>query len=66
MSKNKLPEEITLIILRKNLEKAAEILVSLLNSKNEEIRLQAAITIIERVLGKPVQRIQVERDKNST
>ena len=65
MRKNKSPEEISLSILRRNLEKAAEILVSLLDSKNEEIKLQAAIAIIERVLGKPVQRIQIERDKNS-
>ena len=65
MSKNKSPEEISLSILRKNLEKAAEVLVSLLDSKNEEIKLQAAIAIIERVLGKPIQRIQLEEDKNS-
>ena len=66
MRKNKSPEEISLSILRRNLEKAAEILVSLLDSKNEEIKLQAAIAIIERVLGKPVQRIQLEKEKNST
>ena len=65
MRKNKSPEEISHSILRRNLEKAAEILVSLLDSKNEEIKLQAAIAIIERVLGKPIQRIQLEEDKNS-
>lgn len=66
MSKNKSPEEIALSIFRKNVEKAAEVLVSLLNSKDEEIRLQAAIALIERVLGKPILRIRLEEDKNST
>jgi len=62
---NKSQEE-ALNILRRNFVKAAEVLVSLLKSENEEIRLQAAIAIIERVLGKPVQHIRFEKDQNST
>ena len=66
MSNNRTPEKIAISILHKNLTKAADILVSLLNSKNEEIRLRAAIAIIEQVLGKPVQRIQLKKEQNST
>jgi len=62
---NKSQEE-ALNILRRNFVKAVEVLVSLLKSENEEIRLQAAIAIIERVLGKPVQHIRFEKDQNST
>ena len=60
--KNKSPEKIAIAILRKNLVKATEVLVSLLESKDEEIRLRAAIAIIEQVLGKPVQRIQLKKE----
>lgn len=62
---NKSQEE-AINILRRNFVKATEVLVSLLKSENEEIRLQAAIAIIERVLGKPVQPIRFEKDENST
>ncbi len=64
--KNKSPEEITIAILRKNLVKATEVLVSLLESKDESVRLQAAIAIIEWVLGKPVQPIRHESAHRST
>ncbi len=33
--------------------KEAEIIVSLLNSKNDMVKLEAAIFILDRVLGKP-------------
>ncbi|MBI3589486.1 MAG: hypothetical protein HY093_03710 [Candidatus Liptonbacteria bacterium] len=64
--KNKKPEEIAIEILRKNVVKATKVLVSLLESKDESIRLQAAIIIIEYVLGKPVQPIRHESAKHST
>jgi len=60
------PEQIAREILRKNVVKAVSVLVSLLESKDETVRLQAAITIIEYVLGKPVQPIRHESAKHST
>jgi len=62
----KSPEEIAIAILRKNVVKAVSVLVSLLESTDETVRLQAAITIIEYVLGKPVQLIRHESTKHST
>ncbi len=62
----KSPEEIAIAILRKNLVKATEMLVSLLGSKDESIRLQAAIAIIEYVLGKPVQTIRYEKSESNS
>ena len=59
-------EEIAKAILRKNLVKATTVLVSLLESKDEAVRLQAAIIVIEYVLGKPVQPIRYEMKNNST
>ncbi len=64
--KNKKPEEIAMEILRKNVVKATKVLVSLLESKDESVRLQAAISIIEWVLGKPVQPIRHESRSNSS
>ena len=58
----KSPEEIARAILRKNVVKAVKVLISLLESKDDAVRLQAAITVIEYVLGKPVQRIQLEKE----
>lgn len=40
-------------IFRRNPVKGAEIVVSLLNSKNDLVKLEAAIFILDRVLGKP-------------
>lgn len=60
------PEEIAKAILRKNLVKATTVLVSLLESKDEAVRLQAATIVIEYVLGKPVQPIRYEMKNNST
>lgn len=45
--------------------KGAEIVVSLLNSKNDMIKLEAAIFILDRVFGKPKVR-QNRGRKNST
>lgn len=58
--KKKTPEEIAIAILRKNLVKATKVLISLLGSKDESVRLQAAIAIIEWIIGKPVQPIRHE------
>ena len=57
----KSPEQIAKAILRKNVVKAVKVLISLLESKDDAVRLQAAITVIEYVLGKPVQRIQLKK-----
>ena len=59
-------EQIAREILRKNVVKAVSVLVSLLESKDETVRLQAAITIIEYVSGKPVQPIRHESARHST
>lgn len=40
-------------IFKKNPAKGAEIVVSLLQSKDDRVRLEAAIFILDRVLGKP-------------
>jgi hypothetical protein len=40
-------------IIKQNPLKGAEILVSLLKSKNDMVKLEAAIYILDRVLGKP-------------
>lgn len=40
-------------IFKKNPAKGAGIVVSLLNSKNDMVRLEAAIFILDHVLGKP-------------
>jgi len=44
--KNKKPEEIAMEILRKNMVKATKVLIALLESKDETVRLQAAIVIL--------------------
>ena len=45
--------EIALNIIKQNPLKGAEIVVSLLESKNDMVKLEAAIYILDRVLGKP-------------
>ncbi len=45
--------------------KGAEIIVSLLNSKNDVVKLEAAIFILDHVLGRP-EVIQNRGRKNST
>jgi hypothetical protein len=45
--------ETALNIIKQNPLKGAEIVVSLLESKNDMVKLEAAIYILDRVLGKP-------------
>jgi len=40
-------------VLKRNPAKGAEIVVSLLKSKDDMVKLEAAIFILDRVLGKP-------------
>jgi len=40
-------------VLKRNPVKGAEIVVSLLKSKDDMVKLEAAIFILDRVLGKP-------------
>lgn len=52
-------------IFERNPARGAEIVVSLLKSKNDMVKLEAAIFILDRVLGKP--KIMANRGwKNST
>lgn len=53
-------------IIRRNVLKAAEVLISLLNSKSDEVKLLAAIYILDRVYGKPVQPIAEKRGPKSS
>jgi len=52
---NKYTDEVetALNIIKQNPLKGAEIVVSLLESKNDMVKLEAAIYILDRVLGKP-------------
>ncbi len=52
---NKYTEEMedALNVLKRNPVKGAEILVSLLQSKNDMVKLEAAIFILDRVMRKP-------------
>ena len=52
---NKYTEEMesALNVLKRNPARGAEIVVSLLKSKNDMVKLEAAIFILDRVLGKP-------------
>ena len=68
MNKQHTPEMETAIeMFKRNVVKAAEVLVSLLKSKDDMVKLEAAIYILDRVYGKPVQIIAEKRGpKNST
>ncbi len=65
MTKHKKKTEIEISdeILRKNLPKAAEVLISLLESKDTLVRAQAAAYIVERVTGRPLLVIPIESQK---
>lgn len=52
-------------IFRRNPAKGPEIIVSLLKSKNDMVKLEAAIFFLDRVLGKPKTMSEMGR-KNST
>ena len=57
--------ENALNVLKRNPAKGAEIVVSLLKSKSDMVKLEAAIFILDRVLGKPKMMPNRGR-KNST
>lgn len=57
--------ENALNVLKRNPAKGAEIVVSLLKSKDDTVKLEAAIFILDRVLGKPKTMLDSSR-KNST
>ena len=65
MTKHKKKTEIEISdeTLRKSLPKAAEVLVSLLESKDTLVRAQAAAYIIEWVTGRPLLIIPIESKK---
>ena len=65
MTKHKKRTEIEISdeILRKSLPKAAEVLISLLESKDTLVRAQAAAYIVERVTGRPLLVIPIESQK---
>ena len=68
MTEKQTPEMETAInMFKKNVLKATEVLISLLKSKDDMVKLEAAIYILDRVYGKPVQMIAEKRGpKNST
>lgn len=53
-SKHKTPREKADEIFENNLVKAAETMISLLNSKDERVRLSATNFIIEKITSRPV------------
>jgi HEAT repeat protein len=65
MTKHKKKTEIEISdeILQKNLPKAAEVLISLLESKDTLVRAQAAAYIVERVTGRPLLIIPISNKK---
>lgn len=65
MTKHKKKTEIEISdeILKKNLPKAAEVLISLLESKDTLVRAQAAAYIVERVTGSPLLIVPIEGRK---
>jgi len=69
MNKIQTPEMETAInMFHQNVVKAAEVLISLLKSKDDMVKLEAAIYILDRVYGKPKQIIIEEKrgPKSST
>lgn len=65
MNKHTEEMETALKILEQNPLKGAQIVVSLLQSKNDMVKLEAAIFILDRVLGRP-KTVPRESQKNST
>ena len=53
MNKHTEEMENALNVLKRNPVKGAEIIVSLLKSKDDMVKLEAAIFILDRVIGKP-------------
>lgn len=48
------------IYLQKHIDRARNTVVELLDSKKDDIRLRSADSILDRALGKPTQRTEVE------
>ncbi len=65
---NKYSEEMenAVNMFKRNVVKAAEVLVSLLKSKDDMVKLEAAIYILDRVYGKPAIMMPKRGPKNST
>ena len=63
--KNENEWERAMEIFRRNPAKGAEIVVSLLKSKDDMVKLEAAIFILDRILGRPKTMSEMAR-KNST
>ena len=58
--------ETAINMFKRNVVKAAEVLVSLLKSKDDMVKLEAAIYILDRVYGKPAIMMPKRGPKNST
>lgn len=58
--------ETAINMFKRNVVKAAEVLVSLLKSKDDMVKLEAAIYILDRVYGKPTIIVPKRGPKNST
>jgi len=65
MKKQKTPEEKAYAIIKKNLPKAVAVLVSLLDSKNKTVRLQATNSLLYH-LPKLPKKYWPKRKNNST
>ena len=67
MTEKQTPEmENAINMFKKNVMKATEVLISLLKSKDDMVKLEAAIYILDRVYGKPVQMIAEKRGLKSS
>ena len=65
MTKHKKRTEIEIAdeIIRKNMPKAAEVLISLLESKDAVVRAEAAAYIVEWVTGRPLLIIPIDKKR---
>lgn len=66
MSKSLTPREKADKLFKKNLTKAARTLISLLDSKDEAVRLSATNFIIKKITERPVIIVVDEQKKKST
>lgn len=66
MSKSLTPKEKADKLFKKNLTKAARTLISLLDSKDETVRLSATNFIIKKITERPVIIVVDEQKKKST
>ena len=65
MTKHKKKTEIEIAdeIIRKNMPKAAKVLISLLESKDAVVRAEAAAYIVEWVTGRPLLIIPIDKKR---